>query len=169
MTKALGASELNAMGRARLVLPSGPRPGTAWRASTPAEGHLLREGKRLDLMRRRLLTEIARMQIEHRTHRAELAALQSEITLLRRTSGDPARDSAALRAVERMTAKDLVILSAAARGETVKETAAALSVTAEAIQSRRQVAKRRLGARTFHEAVAMVVAANAARTGGDSR
>lgn len=155
---ALGAPELKAMGKAGLVLPRGPRPGEPWTARTPAEVHLLRQGQRLDVMRRKLLGELARMQLGAKDLRAKVTTLQGELTGLRRTMRDVGADRAP-EFTQRVTDVDLSVLAAAARGETRDDTARRLGLSLEAIKSRRVRATRHVGAATFYQAVAMASAA----------
>lgn len=141
---ALGRDALRTIARDGLVLPRAPYPGQKWKPSTPAETHLVAEGRRLDGHRRRLLAEIARMQLA--ANRARAAR-----------RGDRRPVSPVF--VEPLTDRDLEVLAAAAAGETETETADRLGLTTSGVKSRRTTARLRLGAPTFARALVIATAA----------
>ncbi|MFB6950213.1 LuxR C-terminal-related transcriptional regulator [Streptomyces niveus] len=151
---ALGRDALRAIARDGLVLPRAPYPGQKWKPSTPAETHLVAEARRLDGHRRKLLAEIARMQ---------LAANR------RGRAGTSARGPVAPVFVEPLTERDVEVLAAAAAGESETETADRLGLTTSAVKSRRTTARLRLGAPTFARALVIATAAGViSPTGGVS-
>ncbi|MFE6025575.1 helix-turn-helix transcriptional regulator [Streptomyces niveus] len=141
---ALGRDALRTIARDGLTLPRAPRPGEKWKPSTPTETHLVAEARRLDRHRRRLLAEIARMQ---------LAANQARAA----RRGEHCRPSPVF--VEPLTERDVEVLAAAAAGETETQTADRLGLTPSGVKSRRTTARLRLGAPTFARALVIATAA----------
>ncbi|MET4923628.1 LuxR C-terminal-related transcriptional regulator [Streptomyces sp. PSRA5] len=141
---ALGRDALRAIGRDGLVLPRAPYPGQKWKPTTPAETHLVAEARRLDGHRRKLLAEIARMQLAANRDRAA------------RRGG---RRPVAPVFVEPLTERDVEVLAAAAAGESETETADRLGLTTSGVKSRRTTARLRLGAPTFARALVIATAA----------
>ncbi|MFE9296562.1 helix-turn-helix transcriptional regulator [Streptomyces niveus] len=141
---ALGRDALRAIARDGLALPRAPYPGQKWQPTTPAEKHLVAEGRRLDGHRRRLLAEIARMQLAANRARAARRGGRRPVSPV---------------FVEPLTERDLETLTAAAAGESESETAARLGLTTAGVRSRRTTARLRLGATTFAQALVIATAA----------
>ncbi|MGW6309171.1 LuxR C-terminal-related transcriptional regulator [Streptomyces niveus] len=151
---ALGRDALRAIARDGLVLPRAPYPGQKWKPTTPAETHLVAEGRRLDGHRRKLLAEIARMQLAANRHGR---------------AGTSARGPVSPVFVEPLTERDVEVLAAAAAGESETETADRLGLTTSGVKSRRTAARLRLGAPTFARALVIATAAGViSPTGGVS-
>lgn len=134
------------LSQAGFVRPRPPYPGQLWQPRSDAEGHLLREGFRLDRVRQLLLAEIGRLRAE---------------------SGKPSRQdvtAAAARTAERLrecplTQQQWNVIAAAAEGESVEGTAGRMFLSCDAIKSHRQRAVLRLHAHNLAHAVAICVAA----------
>lgn len=163
MSEPLGKDVLAAIARAGLALPRAPFPGQAWQPRTPAEAHLLRQARALDVMRRQLLGEVGRLQarVGHLTRtgrdlRAEVEEFEETVRDLGRER-DPATDP-----VADLTPEELEALVSAAAGETVDAFARRVCLSPNTVKTRRQRAIKRLGAGSFTHAVAMVVAAGKA-------
>ncbi|MFZ4143358.1 hypothetical protein ACOZDZ_21900 [Streptomyces griseoincarnatus] len=127
---------------AGLRLPGHPVQG--WQPTTPAEQHLLSEGRRLDHLRQALLTEIGRLRAGAPTRPQESRLDRARLSQL---TDCP------------LTAGQLEALTAAAHGELIEVTARRVHVSPDTIKSARQRAITALGARTASHAVAIAVAA----------
>ncbi|MER6834283.1 hypothetical protein ABT320_09825 [Streptomyces cellulosae] len=127
---------------AGLRLPGHPVQG--WQPATPAEQHLLSEGRRLDHLRQALLAEIGRLRAGVPTRPQDSPF---DARGLRPVAGCP------------LTAGQLEALTAAAHGELIEVTARRVHLSVDAIKSQRQRAITALGARTASHAVAIAVAA----------
>ncbi|WP_405994996.1 LuxR C-terminal-related transcriptional regulator [Streptomyces sp. NBC_00986] len=126
--------------------PRPPYPGKLWQPHTDAEGHLLREGFRLDRARQLLLVEIGRLRAESGTRSRQ------DVT------ASAAREAERLRECP-LAQRQWHVIAAAAAGETVEGTAARMFLTCDAIKSHRQRALLRLNAHNLTHAVAICVAA----------
>ncbi|MFE7966942.1 hypothetical protein ACFU0X_28510 [Streptomyces cellulosae] len=143
MTTVMARRDLITRARtAGLRLPGHPVQG--WQPATPAEQHLLSEGRRLDQWRQALLAEIGRL-------RAGVPSRPQDSRL------DRARVSQLTDCP--LTAGQLEALTAAAHGELIEVTARRVQVSVDTIKSARQRAITTLGARTAIHAVAIAVAA----------
>ncbi|WP_432193780.1 helix-turn-helix transcriptional regulator [Streptomyces sp. bgisy027] len=142
MSEPLKDKEIAQLRRGGLLLPPGPRPGRRWLPGTPAEQHLLSEGRRLDRVRLLLLEEVGRLrQVAARIPRAEVLA-------------------AAAREAERMkrcplSQTELLIVTGAARGETAEQTAARLHFAHDTVRTARVRAVDKLGANNMLHVVAL--------------
>lgn len=130
---------LATIARIGLVLPRAPYPGQPWQPRTEAEAHLLRQARHMDRARQVLLGEVGRL----RGALADLHAADREQGAVQRP----------------LTVAQWEALAAAARGETLDETAARLIVSVHTLKSRRARIVRLLGARDLTHAVALAVAA----------
>ncbi|MGA5486666.1 hypothetical protein ACPCK1_02695 [Streptomyces pseudogriseolus] len=127
---------------AGLRMPGHPVQG--WQPATPAERHLLSEGRRLDQLRQALLAEIGRLRAGVPTRPQDSRLDRARLSQL---TDCP------------LTASQLEALTAAAHGELIEVTARRVHVSVDAIKSARQRAITTLGARTAIHAVAIAVAA----------
>lgn len=156
MTAQLTDKTLAQVRHSGLALPRAPYPGQEWTPRTPAEQHLLREGRRLDRLRMLLLEEVGRLrQQQRRKPRAERVADAS-------------------RTIERLkdcplSPRELDVIAAAAAGELPEETAARLVLAYQSITSHRQRAVSRLQARNVTHAVALCAAAGWITVGQDAQ
>ncbi|MCZ4611836.1 LuxR C-terminal-related transcriptional regulator, partial [Streptomyces sp. Lzd4kr] len=122
--------------------PTSSRSSRRWLPATPAEQHLLAEGRRLDRVRLLLLEEVGRLrQVTARIPRAEtLAAAAREAEKMKRCPLSPT---------------ELLIVTGAAAGETTEETAARLQYTYDTVKTARHRAISRLEARSMLHVVAL--------------
>lgn len=146
MTVVLTDNALGQLRNAGLRQPRPPFPGQEWKPRTEAEQHLLREGFRLDRLRLVLLEEIGRLRQQvAQTPRREVIAAAAK-------TADRLKDCP-------LTQSQHTVITAAAAGESVEETAHRLCLSYDTIKSQRVRAVSRLGARSIPHAVAMCVAA----------
>lgn len=165
VSEPLGKDVLATIARAGLVLPRPPFPGQRWQPRTPAEQHLLRQARALDVMRRQLLAEIGRLQagVGHLYGKGRL--LQAEVAELEETVRDLGRErEPRADLVGDLSPAELEVLVSAATGESGEEFARRMCINPHTVKTRRRRAIRRLGARSFTQAVAIVVAAGRATT-----
>lgn len=122
---------------AGLTLPLLPGTGGRWIPQTRAEQHLLREGRRLDQVRQLLLGEIGRLRHIYAGEQPQTHSRAEDCPL---------------------TSAELKVLAGAAAGETPRETAARLHLAHDTVRTQRQLAQKRLDARSIPHAVALAVA-----------